>query len=83
MPPTKLQVLLNGVPLAGATLVFGEVGVTTKVTDANGIAAYPNITPPWVGYTEVLVSGPVSASAKVVVTAGETTVIDLGEREET
>ena len=79
MAITKICILLNGAPLEGATIVLGDVGEVQKTSDSDGIAAFPNIEPPFVGYVEAYItSDGVVATAKVLVTGGQTTNIDLG-----
>jgi len=82
MPPTQLTFLLNNEPLVGASIWLGEIGGLEKETDENGTVTFPSIVPPWEGYTEVRITGPVDASTKLLVVAGQTHVIDLGERTE-
>jgi len=81
---TKIKVVLNGSPLAGVSVLLGECGQVEKVTDANGIVAFPKIEAPWTGYVEVLMMGGViqTATANVKLVAGETTTINLGEIEQ-
>jgi hypothetical protein len=77
--PTKIHVLLNGTPLVGANIWLGEVGQQKKTTNESGDASFPNIVPPLEGYTEVLISGvDYIYSAKVLIVAGETNVVNLG-----
>ena len=79
MAVTKIQVILNGAPVEGATIIVGEIGELEKKTDEDGIAAYPNITGSYAGYTEAWIECPVvTATAKVVVRAEQTSIIDLG-----
>ena len=52
MAVTKIQVILNGAPVEGATIIVGEIGELEKKTDEDGIAAYPNITGSYAGYTD-------------------------------
>ena len=83
MAITKFQVLNQGVPVVGATIIVGEVGELEKTTDANGIVAYPNITGSYAGFADVWIdSSVVTATAKVVIKAGETSIIELGVKTE-
>ena len=79
MPPiTKVQVLLNGLPLVGATVLVGELGGYEKTTDDEGKVALPDVASGYAGYTEVYIEDPTHfATAKVVVKYAETTTIDL------
>ena len=80
MPPiTKVEVLHDGSPLVGATVLVGEIGGLEKETDENGRVALPDVEVGYAGYTEVLVqSSGIFASAKVVLKYGETTTVNLG-----
>ena len=78
MAQTKVRVLLNGNPLVGASIWLGEIGGQVKTSDADGEAAYPAIVPPFQGYIEVLILGTYYSSAKLLLIAGQTNIIDLG-----
>ena len=76
---TKVEVLHDGVPLVGATVLVGELGGQVKETDEDGKVALPDIEASYAGYTEVLVQAPgIYASAKVVIEYGETATVNLG-----
>ena len=82
MPPvTQVQIVLNNEPLVGASVWLGEIGGLEKITNEEGTVAYPDIVPPWQGFVELMISGPLFATTKLLCVAGETHVIDLGEIE--
>ena len=79
MAVTKIRILLNGVPLEGASIVLGDIGELQKVSDSDGGVAFPNIEPPFVGFVEAYItSAGVVATSKVLITAGQTSDINLG-----
>lgn len=82
MAQTKVRVMLNGSPLAGASIWLGEIGGQMKTTNELGEVAFPDIVPPFQGYTEILINGVTYASAKIKLIAGETNIVDLGTIQE-
>jgi len=78
----KIQVVMNGEPLADAQIVFGEIGTEEKTTDKEGLVDFKT-QEPWTGYVEVLITWKdIVATSKVKIKAGEITIIDLGEIEQ-
>ena len=79
MPSTKVEVLMNGEPVVGATVLIGEIGGLEKTTDEGGKVSLPNIETSYAGYTEALITmGGVDLSARITIKYGETTTIELG-----
>lgn len=79
MAVTKIQILLNDMPVVGATVIVGEIGEIEKTTDEYGTAAYPNIVGSYAGFTDVWIDyGASNAVSKAIIRAGQTTVVDLG-----
>jgi hypothetical protein len=74
---TKIILLLNDVPLVGASVVVGEIGGLLKETDEDGAVAFPEIdSGTW--FTEIWISHASIATSRQVIVAGETLTIDLG-----
>jgi len=81
--PTKVQVLLNGDPLEGATVYVGAIGGQEKETDEDGSVALPDVEVGFAGFVDVaILAEGIWATANAIIKYNETTVIDLGEREE-